>query len=275
VQCVAFSPDGKLLVSGDGGSVDGRTYYGDLSLWDAQTGALRRKLRLNNIKSAGGRVYSVSFSSEGKTLAFAVGETTVRLWDVEHWQLQRTIKSPLGNSLTAVAFSPDGKWLATGGKYTALWLWNVRRGQAARPPLQVVRHNHALSIQFSPDAKTVAAAVTEPSHSPGKGTGRYGAQLWSLVNGKVVQSWMNFPGGVNAVAFSPDGRLLATASDGGARAGEVRVWEVETGRLKQTHRAESRELAVAFSPRGDVLASGGNDQLIKLWSLLQERQVGR
>jgi WD40 repeat protein len=64
VECIAFSRDGRLLASGDGGSVDGRAFYGNVCLWDAGSGELLRQLRLDNIRSAGSTVYSVSLSPD-------------------------------------------------------------------------------------------------------------------------------------------------------------------------------------------------------------------
>jgi WD40 repeat protein len=265
VHSLAFSPDARMLASGSGGHVEPNNDYGELRVWEISTGTLRGKLHMDHIKSLGGLVHSVAFSPDGKTLAFVVGDDTLRLWDVAQWRLRQTMRSPR-KGLRAVAFSPDGAWLAAGGKWCTLQLWDIRKGRTAQPPLQVPREAHVFSLQFSPDGKTLAAALTEVR----RGRGHHGVQLWDVTSGKVRHSLMGLPHEMSSVAFSPDGKLLAAAGGRADRSGQVRVWEAETGTIRDTIATERMEQALVFSPDGKTIFSGGGDQLIKLWEVRQQ-----
>ncbi len=209
------------------------------------------------------RVYGVAFSPDGKTLASAHGDRSVRMWDVETRELKRT----LGGSLEAssierrghksetrsVAFSPDGNILASGGTGGRVLLWDANTGRLKKV---VFRHAGAvLSLAFSPDGNTLAAATE----------GGY-VYIYDISNLKSVERkhWLRAHSArVWSVAFSPDGRFLA--SSGGDAS--VRLWDHENGRHKKTLRGhEEQVLSVVFGA-GDTLASGSADGTVRLWDV--------
>ncbi len=150
-------------------------------------------------------VNSLEFSPDGKLLASANGNGTIRLWDPA---TGRPVGSPLQagigsqGSVNAVAFSPGGSLLATAYADGTIRLWDPGTSQLHRPVLRSAGSQaSANAVAFSPDGKLLATAY-------GNGTVR----LWEPAAGLPVGSPLQTgPEGVNALAFSPDGKRLATA----------------------------------------------------------------
>jgi WD40 repeat protein len=225
-----------LLASGGGD--------GEVKLWDVMAGSLLNAYTT----SEGDSVGEIVFSPDGKTLAAAIHNSYVYLWDVATGRGNSALSGDAG----VVAFSPDGRSLATGDAYYSrrVMLWNVATSTLVRTlsgPDSGVR-----SIAFSPDGSLLAGSA-------------WRAYLWDANTGSLLQQcyeWRPGNAGVSRVAFSPDGRLLALAEDWG-----FQFWDVVTGALVSTLAADRSEvLSLAFSPNGKTLASG-TVGAVKLWSI--------
>ncbi|MEV7627749.1 AAA family ATPase [Actinoplanes sp. NPDC089786] len=213
-----------------------------------------------------GAVYLTSFSPDGRVLATASYDNTVRLWDLR----DPTRPAPLGKPLTghtswvtSAVFSPDGRVLATAGNDRTIRLWNV--DDPANPSPVGAPFGGAggtvYSVAFSPDGQTLATA--NENHTVG---------WWDLRDpARPVPRATPLAGhtaAVRSVAFSPGGRLLATAGDDRT----VRLWNV-TDLRRPT--AVGRPLTghgelihtTAFSPDGRILATGSKDKTIRLWDV--------
>ncbi|WP_292774992.1 NB-ARC domain-containing protein [Nostoc sp. NMS9] len=237
ISSVAFSPNGKLLATGD---ADGKTY-----LWQVEDGKL-----LFTCTGHSSWVKSVAFSPDGQTLASGSDDQTVKLWDVDDGKCLKTLHGH-SNWVRSVAFSPDGQTLASGSEDQTVKLWNVHIGKCLITLQE--NTNRIMSVAFSPDGQILASCNEKQT-----------VKLWDVRDGKCLKILQGHSSWVRSVAFSPDGEILATGSDDQT----VKLWDVRDGKcLKTLQGHTNRVWSVAFSPDGQTLASGGDDQTVKLWDV--------
>jgi WD40 repeat protein len=252
---VAFSPDGTLLAT------SGAEHCA--KLWETATGRQHGPILQHR-----GRTTGVTFSLDGKLLASTSLDGTVRLWRTEDGQPQGP---PLRHdgSTTAAAFSPDGMRLATACADGTARLWKVANGQPLGLPL---RHQGSVQqVAFSPDGQRLATASFDGS-----------ARLWTTrvsretgqphgprMGRKSLPTQLPWSG--LRVAFSPDGKLLATTSSDLF----ARLWEVPSGEpYGPPIPLPSALEAVVFSPDGKLLATGCMDDAVRLWEVTSSRLYG-
>jgi len=212
----------------------------------------QRKMSSGHITLKGhtGFVTSVAYSPDGKRLASASFDQTVKVWDIATGQETLTLKGHT-SSVNSVAFSPDGKRLASAGGDWTVKIWDIATGQET---LTLKGHTNLVSsVVFSPDGKRIASA------GGGDGTVR----VWDAATGQETLTLKGHKGVVNSVAFSPDGRRLASACWDST----VKLWDAATGQETLTLNGHTgRVSSVAFSPDGKRIASaGGGDPTVRVW----------
>jgi WD40 repeat protein len=295
IRTVGFTPDGKRVVAS---GQDRR-----LTVWDTATWRVVRSLPEQPQPILGSAI-----SPDGKLLAIALGDPKdaesdggVRLYDLDTLA-ERGELVGLAGGVWSVAFSPDGQTLATGrGRFLGLWDPITRHMRATTRVLPNIR-----VVAFAADGKTLVAVGSLPGLPQGQGEG-----AGQLLDVATLQPRATVPSHgrlIVGASFSPDGRLLGTASDS---APEVRLWDISrlplpivpavadapvqgpamigqlpaggpavAGspplplRLTITTHMDDVWVAV-FAPDGQTLATGGNDRIVRFCDAQtgNERQV--
>ena len=210
----------------------------------------------------------VAFSPDHRRLVSGSLDSEVKLWNLDSGDVLRTFQGQTG-WIDSLAFSPDGRTVASGTATGAVKLWNVISGELER----TLQDNTGKvnSVAFSPDGRILASAFcySDGSASAAQGdpseTSSGAVELWDLTSGQMVRSVQEHAPCSLSVAFSPDGRTLAS----GNADGTIELWDVSSGEPKRTLRGHDGPVtAVAFSPIshvGHVLASGSSDHSVKIW----------
>ncbi len=215
-------------------------------------------------------VGAVAYSRDGRLVATASDDWTVKLWDATNPRRPDAVGTLRGHQLAAksVAFSPDGRTVATGSDDRTVKLWDIT--DPARPAVRTTLPTAASSVfglAYSPDNRLLA-------------TGGYGdtVRLWDVGNPSAVAlagTVTGHHGAIRAVAFSPDGKVLATGSEDGT----AKLWNVtdpgSPGYLSDltgdtggnVADPDTRIRAVAFSGDGTSIVTGSNDSEARVFSI--------
>ena len=240
VASVAFHPDGKRVATG--------SYDRSAAIWDAATGT-----RLHQLIGHRGVVLAVAFSPDGQALATGSLDGTVKLWDVSTGRLRATLEGHK-SWVNSIAFRADGHQLVSGSSDGTILVWSTQ----TKAPLRTIDAT-------SGEVRTVACSLDGDRLAAGL---RYGTvKTWTVADGKER---LSLPGQGDhcAVAFSPDGKKLASSEGDWNRGGIlVSIRDAATGDVLERFRQTGEVISIAFAPAGDSLAVGAADRTVRVWKL--------
>jgi WD40 repeat protein len=238
VWSVAADPRGRYLASGS----QDRT----LRLWSLPGGA-----PVATAAGHGADLRSVAFDPQGQFVASGSDDRTVKLWALPGGALLQTLAGH-GHDVNTVAFDPRGRYLASGSHDATVRLWELPAGTLRQT---VADHaDHVTAVTFDASGEHLAS---------GSWDGTVKLRELSAGSLRLLRSLDAHEGGVNAVAFAPGGKVLATAG-----AATVKLWALPAGTPLRTLEGHADAVtSLAFDPAGRFLTSGSDDGTVKLWAL--------
>jgi WD40 repeat protein len=246
VRGVAFSPDGRMALSGS----EDKT----LILWDLASGKPIQRLARHS-----GEVHSVAFSPDGRMALSGSEDKTLILWDLASGKPIQRLAGHSGE-VHSVTFSPDGRTALSGSEDKTLILWDLDTGAQLR---RFVGHMDAVAtVAFSPDGRAALSGggnTITPTNSTDTAL-----ILWDVTTAQPIRRFVGHTQTVWAVAFSPDGhRALSGAADT-----NLLLWDLDTGAQLNSFAGHTGDVfSVAFSSDGRTGLSGSRDGRLGIWNL--------
>lgn len=262
VTAVSFSPDGKLLASATSSIRDDKG-----RVWEVAAGREIRTLEMYE---------AAAFAPDGRlgwvqpSKQVGIGHS-VRLEDPGGGGAAQRFAGDRNESIHCLAFSPDGRWMASGGRNGrgSVRIWDLASGR--EQPVLGTHRDAVRTLAFSPDSTLLASGggpggnMWEDWGPGGSATGAKDTtiRLWETRSGQLLRNLNGHLGTVWSIAFSPDGKTLASVSEDTT----LRLWDVSTGR--EVHKLEGHTAAVravAFAASGRLVLSGSSDGSVRLWA---------
>jgi WD40 repeat protein len=264
---VAITPDARYIAA----ATNTDSQDAEVIIWKVSSGKIFKTLKFpDDLSSPSDRTHSfrdLKFSTDGKYLAAASTDTTIKVWD---WQTNLTPKILRGHHdwVYSISFSRDGKWLISsgGGSDKNLKVWQVSGDKFQLKKTINLAHNDAFFVTFNPNNRQLATV----------GSGDSTLKLWDFE--RIIASpnstlSMNELGNIllttivtnqsayKGINYSPDGNRIALA----AVNYQVTIWEPDPSLERNTSASQFAVLRVIYSRSGKYLATTGSDKTIRIW----------
>ena len=249
INALAFTPDGKMLISGGADK--------SIKIWSIQQDTLLKIIVDNNLPNGSdahkGSVRSLAISPDGKLLVSCSFDKTIKFWSLPKGELLKTIDNQEERMLSVV-ISTDGKVVASSSYAHDIKLWNIPDGDLLKT---INLNEYTGSLTFSPNDNILAS----------RGDDNKTIQLWDYSTGNRLQNMKSNQ--INKLSISPDGKWLAS--------GEyniIKIWSLPDGNLKKTINAGGEwTQSLAISKDSKILISGDLFNYITLWSIPEGKEL--
>ena len=225
VECAAFSPDGKNVISGSGD--------GTIKVWSLNTGNCIQTLGwgLESVESvayspdgkyfvgAGGKYIEEEFITEkGDTaVRFTSGIGDTKIFDAKTYECVKTLNTKDDGWQVYLAYSPDGKYIISSRGGKNIQMWDVEKGECVKT--LEASAGSVSCLAYSPDGKYIVSGSNQPySETPDNNV-----RIWDAETGKCIKTLEGHTKGVRSVAFSPDGKHIVSGSNDNT----IKIWEIE------------------------------------------------
>ncbi len=243
VFSVAFSPDDKLIVSGN----EDKT----ATVWDAETGKTKMVL-----KGHTGRVNCAKFSPDGKRILTGSEDKTLKVWDAATGHELQTFRGHTSGVLSAV-YGPREMKIASGSMDKTIKIWNAQSGVEF-----TTLRGHSMRVTaaaFSPDAEHVVSGSYDTT-----------VKVWDIDSGANIKTCRGHGGSVTSVLFCNNGKHVIS----GSGEGQIKVWNPKINRGRTILYGHKVPIwSIAFIASGKRLISGDQDGLIKIWDVESASEV--
>jgi len=273
VGCLAISPDGELLVSGNRNAI---------KAWILKTGT-----EIYTVTEHRNSVFSLAISLDGQYLISGGNDGSIKVWKLSTGERIRNFEDNHG-SVYSIAITPDGKKLISGTQGGFTTLWNLDTGEKIRT---IFKHSNTFvrCVAISSDGNTIVSAdangiiqilprcgfkghsrcinsvvITPDGECLISGSYDKRIKIWSLITGEEIDTLNSHVGSVKSLAVSPSGDLLVS---GGADK-TIKLWDLNTRKEVHTITGHLNDVNdLVFSPDGQFLVSGSEDCTIKVWRI--------
>ncbi|MBW4616902.1 MAG: NACHT domain-containing protein [Desmonostoc vinosum HA7617-LM4] len=236
---VAFSPDGRLLATGDGNGI----------VRLLETATYREIL---TCKGHGSIIPAVAFSPCGQILASGSYDQTIKLWSIQTGECLKSLPGHV-SGIRSIAFNPSGTILASSGNENIIRLWDVNTGESLKT---LDGHSdYVRSVAFDPSGMRLIS---------GSGHRDNTIRIWDINSGECLKILHGHTKGIRSIALNSTGEILASGSSDRT----IRLWDINTGKclnILQGH--TDTVMSVVFSTCDQIIASSGVDQKVRLWDV--------
>lgn len=247
VYSVAVSPTSPNIFAAGG-------WNGKIKLWLKNDGGTQQLLK--TLPGHKQTITQVKFSPDGKLIASASWDKTIKIWDAKNGELIDTLQHHQ-SGINSIAFSPNSKLLAAASEDKTISIWQLNGNQAQLLQTLPGHQDSVKSITFSPDGKLIASGSYDKT-----------IKLWDL-KGNLLNTLEGHKLAITALEFSPDRNLLASSSWDNT----IKLWQINhRGQGSQLYILSGHQDGVTsldFNSTGTILASGSGDRKIKLWDINQ------
>ena len=240
IESLAFSPDGKMLVSGS---------YQEIAIWDPATGELKKK-----IGGFAHNVVAIAFSADGKLLGVTGGEPTVegevKIFEADTLKQVFELKNGHSDTVYGICFSPDAKMIATGSADKFVKVWEVATGKLVKS-FEGHTH-HVLDVGWTADGKLLASAGGDNT-----------VKIWDFEKGEQARTIQAHGKQVTRLLFV--GKKAEFLTSGGDN--QVKMFNAANGgAVRNFAGATDFVYAIGVNPEGTVVAAGGQDGIVRVYN---------